>query len=211
MAPSTILDPYFRVEVISAMSNPQQVVYAAMHQDYSEGFVFDERDKWPDEKRSGELCVKRLLAGERGHYGPIEHTAIVFNCGWFPHSVLQQARTHRVGVSFDVQSMRYTGSRIVEAAEGRIDLEEVFYLRPVGTYTDRKGRSTNTPGINAKPDLGVVPRGRPALRATDRSRLCRGTRQGDLALRLPSTLRGQFQPSVRIALHGFAQQAGCAA
>jgi thymidylate synthase (FAD) len=84
MAPSTILDPYFRVEVISAMSNPQQVVYAAMHQDYSEGFVFDERGKWPDEKRSGELCVKRLLAGERGHYGPIEHTAIVFNCGWFP-------------------------------------------------------------------------------------------------------------------------------
>lgn len=155
MAPSTISDPYFRVEVISAMPNPQQVVYAAMHQDYSEGFVWDERDKWPSEQRAGELCVKRLLAGERGHYGPVEHTAIVFNCGWFPHSVLQQARTHRVGVSFDVQSMRYTGSRIVEASYGRIDLEEVFYLRPMGTYADRKGKKYEYTLAQRNTDLGL--------------------------------------------------------
>lgn len=37
-------------------------------------------------------------------------------------------------------SFRYTGGRIVEAAEGQRDLEEVFYLRPLGFYTDRNGK-----------------------------------------------------------------------
>lgn len=95
----------FRVEVISKTLNPQQVVYGALHQDYSEGFVFDERESWPSESKCGELIVKRLLAGERGHFGPIEHVQIVFNCGYFPHSVMQQVRTHRVGISFDVQCL----------------------------------------------------------------------------------------------------------
>jgi thymidylate synthase (FAD) len=136
----TLHDPRFRVDLIAATPNPQQCVYAAMHQDYSEGFVVDERSSWPDETRAGELCVKRLLAGERGHYGPLEHAQIVLNVGWFPHSVMQQARTHRVGISFDVQSMRYTGDRICKAARGELDLEEVFYLRPEGGYSDRKGK-----------------------------------------------------------------------
>lgn len=135
-----VLDPRFRVDTIAATPNPQRCVYAAMHQDYSEGYVAAEQGDWPEEARAGEICVKRLLAGERGHYGPLEHAQIVFNVGWFPHSVMQQARTHRVGVSFDVQSMRYTGDRICKAAEGAVALEEVFYLRPVGDYADRQGK-----------------------------------------------------------------------
>jgi thymidylate synthase (FAD) len=133
------MDPLFRVEVVAATPNPQQACWFAMHQDYSERFVFDE-DR-PSEEAAGEILVKRLLAGERGHYGPLEHVQIVFAVGYFPHSVMQQARTHRVGVSFDVQSMRYTGERVCRAAGlGNIEaLEEVFYLRPVGTYVDRKG------------------------------------------------------------------------
>ena len=134
------MDALFEVEQITATPNPQQVIWAAMHQDYSEGFVAADRDSWPDETRAGEICVKRLLAGERGHYGPLEHAQIVLNVGWFPHSVMQQARTHRVGVSFDVQSMRYTGDRICRAAAGDLELEEVFYLRPVGAYSDRQGK-----------------------------------------------------------------------
>jgi thymidylate synthase (FAD) len=133
------MDPRFRVDVITATPNPQQCVWAAMHQDYSEGYVFDDRANWPDETRAGAIGVKRLLTGDRGHYGPLEHPQITFNVGWFPHSVMQQARTHRVGVSFDVQSMRYTGDRICHAARGMLELEEVFYLRPVGDYTDRSG------------------------------------------------------------------------
>ena len=130
----------FRVELIAATPNPQQCIFAAMHQDYFEGFVASDREQWPEEAKAGEICVKRLLAGERGHYGPLEHPQITLNVGWFPHSVMQQARTHRVGVSVDVQSMRYTGERISRAANGELELEEVFYLRPVGSYSDRQGK-----------------------------------------------------------------------
>ena len=131
-------DPFFRVELIAATPNPQRCVYAAMHQDYAEGFVADEQ--LPDEIVCGHAIVRKLLAGERGHYGPLEHPQITFNVGWFPHSVMQQARTHRVGVSFDVQSGRYTGQRICQAAEYKLNPEEVFYLRPVGAYSDRQGK-----------------------------------------------------------------------
>ena len=73
------MDKFFRVEVISQTMNPQQVIYAAMHQDYSEDFVYESQSKWPSEQRCGEIAVKNLLAGERGHYGPLEMINIVFN------------------------------------------------------------------------------------------------------------------------------------
>ncbi|MEO1764774.1 MAG: FAD-dependent thymidylate synthase, partial [Cyanobacteria bacterium J06629_18] len=130
----------FRVEVITKTPNPQQVIYAAMHQDYTDKFVYDERDEFPSESQCGEIIVKRLLAGERGHYGPLEHPQIVFNCGYFPHSVMQQARTHRISVSFDVQSFRYTSEQFIKVAEGEKDVEDVFYLRPVDYYTNRQGK-----------------------------------------------------------------------
>jgi thymidylate synthase (FAD) len=132
------MDSLFRVEVISQTPHPQRCIYAAMHQDYSEGFVADE--ELPPEDTSGDIIVKRLLAGGRGHWGPLEHPQIVFNVGWFPHSTMQQIRTHRVGMSFDVQSFRYSGLRILEVAEGKRDVEDVFYLRPPGVYHDRTGK-----------------------------------------------------------------------
>jgi len=95
----------FRVEVISKTPNPQQTIYAAMHQDYAEGFVWDQRGEWPSEEKAGELVIRNLLKGGRGHYGPLEHPQIVLNCGFFPHSTMQQIRTHRVGLSFDVQCL----------------------------------------------------------------------------------------------------------
>ena len=60
----------FRVETIIATPNPQQLVWAAMHQDYSEEFVYDEcnvalrssgGDLFPEESKAGELIVKHLL------------------------------------------------------------------------------------------------------------------------------------------------------
>ena len=133
------MDPYFRVKVLSRTPSPQSLIWWAMHTDYSEEFVYS--GGHPGETEAGALVVKHLLAGERGHYGPLEHPAITFNCGWFPHSVMQQARTHRVGISFDVQSGRYTGKRVLDVCEGIRDVEEVFYLRPAGLYRDRQGKS----------------------------------------------------------------------
>lgn len=130
----------FRIEVITATPYPQQVIWLAMHQDYAEHFVWDQRDRAPDETQAGEKVIKYLLSGERGHYGPLEHPQITFNVGFFPHSMMQQVRTHRVGISFDCQSFRYTGKRILDVVEGKRDIEDVFYLRPVGQYTNRQGK-----------------------------------------------------------------------
>jgi thymidylate synthase (FAD) len=108
------------------------------------------------EKKCGELAVKHLLTGHRGHYSPLEGPQITFAVGYFPHSVMQQASRHR-HASFSVQSMRYSGQRIVALAERIAALpdwpgygntsyewhkwvEDVFYLRPAGEYTDRNGK-----------------------------------------------------------------------
>lgn len=140
----SLIDDRFRVGIISLTAYPQATVWQAMHTDYYEGSVLDCDS--PQEHKAGELVVKHLLAGERGHYGPLEHPSITLATAGFPHSVMQQARTHRVGISFDVQSGRYTGKRIVAAAAGELDIEDVFYLRPVGEYRDRQGkRYTYTP------------------------------------------------------------------
>lgn len=150
------MDSRFSVSRLAATPEPQRLIYAAMHQDYSEGLVCTATQDWPDESRAGEICVKRLLAGERGHYGPLEHPAITFNVGYFPHSVMQQARTHRIGCSFDVQSMRYTGDRICKAAGlGSEHIEDVFYLRPVGDYSDRSGKRYHYSEEQRKLDLGL--------------------------------------------------------
>jgi thymidylate synthase (FAD) len=132
------MDPYFQVAVLSQTENPQGLIWQAMHQDYSEQWVYNERV--PQEKRAGELIVKHLLQGGRGHMGPFEHPCITFAVGYFPHSVMQQARTHRTGISFDCQSMRYTGKRICEVAKGETDVESVFYLRQPDFYSDRQGK-----------------------------------------------------------------------
>jgi len=133
------IDSRFAVATVSSTNEPQRTIWAAMHQDYSEEFVGTDLANRPEESKAGDLLIKHLLAGERGHYGPLEHAQIVLAVGWFPHSVMQQARTHRVGVSFDVQSGRYTSKRIMDVALGTRDIEEVFYLRPVGIYMDRSG------------------------------------------------------------------------
>jgi thymidylate synthase (FAD) len=83
----------------------------------------------------------------------LEHAQIILNVGWFPHSVMQQARTHRVGVSFDVQSMRYTSQRIIDVQSGKRDIEQVFYLRPTGFYTDRQGAKYEYSESDRKIDL----------------------------------------------------------
>ena len=132
-------DPFFRVACLDRCAKPQTLVWQAMHQDYSENAVADE--PVPEtEQLAGESVVKHLLKGEKGHYGPLEHPSITFNVIGFSHDLMQQARTHRVGISFDVQSGRYTSQRIVDVATGKRPLEGVFYLRPPGVYHDRFGK-----------------------------------------------------------------------
>ena len=88
-----MIDRRFYVKVLNACFEPQRLVWLAMHQDYFEGAVADVEA--PPENVAGELIVKHLLAGGRGHYGPLEHPSITLAVSGFPHCVMQQARTHR--------------------------------------------------------------------------------------------------------------------
>ena len=143
----------FCIDVVAATPNPQQVVWAAMHQDYSEHYVWESLEKWPDEQRCGELIVQHLLSGDRGHYGPLEHPQITFNVGYFPHSMMQQVRTHRVGVSFDVQCLAGdTEVNFVKSSGAlrKIKIAELYDLWANGEKAIRErkiqGRNGESPG-----------------------------------------------------------------
>lgn len=153
MNKTIINDPYFRVEMIRCTPNPQQLCWLGMHQDYCEDFVADRVEKAPNETKSGEKVIEYNLSGNRGHYGVLEHPQITFNVGYFPHSTMQQLRTHRVGISFEVQSGRYTSKRFLDVVSGKRSVEEVFYVRPVGFYQDRKGKKYNYSEADRELDL----------------------------------------------------------
>lgn len=148
------MDNLFQVNVFNKTISPQTLIYAAMHQDYSESYVWEESPHFPTEQRCGEIAVKRLLAGERGHYGAVEHPSITFAVGYFPHSVMQQARTHRIGTSFDVQCL--TGDTLVTfinntgCASEKKTISDLYDLWVNGEKAVRvrniKGRKNEPPG-----------------------------------------------------------------
>lgn len=70
----------------------------------------------------------------------LEHPQITLSVSGYVHSVMVQARTHRIGTSWDCQSQRYTGKRVVKVASGELQPEDVFYIRPPGFYTNRYGK-----------------------------------------------------------------------
>jgi thymidylate synthase (FAD) len=116
---------------------PEQVIYQAAKCDYSE--IPIQYQSIPSPSECGKWIVERLLSNDKGHWGPLEHPAITFSVSGYVHNVAMQARTHRVGVTFDVQSQRYTGKRVVKVASGELKPEDVFYVRPPGSYTNRHG------------------------------------------------------------------------
>jgi thymidylate synthase (FAD) len=132
------MDKYFQTQTLSQSSRPQWLCALAMHNDYSEEFVCDE-SYWINlsEEGAGRKIVENCL--KFGHWGILEHPSITFAVGGFPHEVMGQARTHRVGVSFDVQSQRYTSQRVIDVAIGKRHIESVFYFRAPGDYCDREG------------------------------------------------------------------------
>lgn len=145
------MDRLFKVEVIAQTPNPQQVIYAAMHQDYAEGFVWDERDRFPSEEKAGELIIKNLLAGNRGHFGPLEHPQIVLNCGYFPHSTMQQVRTHRVGMSFDVQCLAGDTEVTFVHASGKLIKLKMSELHDLWVNGERAVRDRKIRGRKGEP------------------------------------------------------------
>lgn len=93
------LDKHLEVVMLQCYPIPEQVVWQAGRGDYAE--IPAHELEVPKPNKCGEWIVEQLLANERGHYGPLEHPGITFSVSGYVHSVMVQARTHRVGVSFD--------------------------------------------------------------------------------------------------------------
>lgn len=132
------LDKRLQVVKLQCYPMPEQVIWQAGKGDYSEIPIHEV--EVPNSQECGKWIVEQLLANDRGHWGPLEHAQITFSVAGFVHNVIVQARTHRIGTTWDVQSQRYTGKRVVKVAKKELDIEEVFYVRPVGFYTNRKGK-----------------------------------------------------------------------
>ncbi|NJM20417.1 MAG: thymidylate synthase (FAD) [Richelia sp. SM1_7_0] len=146
----------FIIKVIDASLSPQTLMYLKMHQCYSEHFVGDEPLIF-SEKRCGDICVNRLLESDRGHYGILESPSITFACGYIDHDTIMQARTHRVGTSFAVQSMRYTSKQFIKASENSNLLEDVIFINK-GFQKDRQGNKSliSEDVINLKKELMMI-------------------------------------------------------
>lgn len=168
-------DSRFKIHLVAkTVIQPEQfkhlgangLAWLAAHRDVSEELsVVDNPPLYlpATEAEAGERLAGQIL--KPGHFGVLEHFGFVFECCGYPHSVISQARTHRVSFSFDVQSQRYTGDRVLALAEQYYSLsdreeeeveyhnftfnentqtflkslEDLFYTRPPGYYTDRKG------------------------------------------------------------------------
>ena len=93
------LDKNLEVVMLQCYPIPEQVIYQAARNDYSEVPIHTQ--KIPSPTECGQWIVERLLSNERGEWGPCEHPHITFSISGYVHSVMVQARTHRVGISFD--------------------------------------------------------------------------------------------------------------
>jgi thymidylate synthase (FAD) len=131
------LDPRLQTVVLQCYPIPEQVIYQAAKNDYSEIPIHEQQIPSPD--KCGKWIVETLLANDRGHFGPLETPSITFSVSGYVHNVIVQARTHRIA-TFDVQSQRYTGKRVLKVAKDELSVEDVFYIRPPGYYTNRQGK-----------------------------------------------------------------------
>src|SRR5690554_4299575 len=111
-----------RVAVIAATPEPERLVWLAQHQDVTDHMTIE--DRVPSDP--GAAVVKTLL--QRSHFGPFEHPSITFNIGGVSRSLMAQITRHRVGISFDVQSLRYT--RLDEIGDTDEELQAAFAFPP---------------------------------------------------------------------------------
>jgi len=148
------LDGRLMVKVLDCYADPERVIWQAGKNDYSEVPIHEVKPLKREE--AGKWIVDHLLSGEKGHYGPLEHPQITLSCIGYVHNVIVQARTHRIGTSWDVQSQRYTGKRVLKVADREIDVEDVFYIRPPGLYTNRQGKKYEWTKENIEDKRGKI-------------------------------------------------------
>lgn len=147
------IDRHFKAIVDREASSPapQVSIWRGQHQCVTEGFAAEQTP--PTSDRCGEIITKHQLGSDRGHYSVLDMAYIKFDCKGFPHSVISQITRHHE-LHFLVASGRYTGDRFIKCAKSELFVEEVFYLRPVGTYRDRVGNKFEYTEFDREADIG---------------------------------------------------------
>jgi thymidylate synthase (FAD) len=143
-------DMGFSVAVLGFTPNPQSVIYCGLHQCYNHEWV-DTLPSDKSEKTCGEIAVKSLLEGGKGHYSPLELASITFSIKGINTGTLNQLTRHR-HLSPCVQSHRYT----VEQYMDNVDVDELIYIRKVGMYRDREGNKSEYTQQMRMEDWGIA-------------------------------------------------------
>jgi thymidylate synthase (FAD) len=168
-----ISDPYFEVELLNSTPNAKEVLYNILG--------------------ISDLSTPLIKVVDRNDFVKVlEFIDLTLSVEGFPHSVAMQARTHRIGVTFDIQSSRYTGKRVIDVADGVLPIEQVFYFRPVGTYKDRQGNNYTITAEQIAEDVMLV------LKAIHRYKLkiLRGESEEAARDILPQGIRQNFVMSI---------------
>lgn len=131
-------DDLIRVDALSSTPLPQTTVWLAMHQCYSDAPTVAPAAF--TEENAGLGVVKHLLAGNRGHFSPLEHVQMALRLSYVPHDALMQLTRHR-HLQWSVQSFRYTsGGFLAYAARGAFDepsLRRLVYFHPSTSKGDK--------------------------------------------------------------------------
>ena len=84
--------------------------------------------------------LSACLKADRGHWGPLEHPSLSLMIQ-ADHNTMMQLRTHRVGCTFDYQSMRYTPvSALAKLLLARYLLKTFFTFVHLVTTQIAKGK-----------------------------------------------------------------------
>jgi flavin-dependent thymidylate synthase len=131
-----INDRHFRVNIDLDGSSPapERSIWRGQHVCVSENYAFDAIV--PAEP--AEAIIKHQLKVR--HWSVLEFGYVVLHFDGFPHDTVMQLVRHQ-GSRPLVQSMRYTGQRMVDAAKWYKPeiIESLFYCQPAGEYTTRTG------------------------------------------------------------------------
>ena len=130
-----ITDPRFRVEIDwdGSSRSPERGIWRGQHTCVAEGFTMD--DEPP--VNAGDAIIRHQLKVE--HFGVLRFGFLSLHCAGFPHSTMAQLTRHQDSAHL-VQSGRYTSERFLKVADKKMNVDEVFYFRPVGVYQDRRGK-----------------------------------------------------------------------
>lgn len=136
---STISDPYFRVflDEDASSRSPGRSIWLAQHTCVAEGFA--PLDKIP---LNPELAIiKKELT--KGHWSVLDFAYYKIHYGGFPHDTVMQIVRHQSNKHL-VQSMRYTGKRLVKLAQkgeySKKEVEKYFYYQKADSYATRDGK-----------------------------------------------------------------------